>query len=603
LKSLMSLVRTILNEIGNRCDASTTDDYKTIVGRVEHEGLSFLTITLANLGKDFQKSLDQGFVAPSAFTGFSRAGALPRFLGGLLELVFDKRTGVLLNDPSIDAIAGIYQLLAMFAKIELDCTENRVKAAYAAYVQCERDIKISDKHFSDELRKDFIKTSSLLFSGVFSQVSIMINNRDLIPHHGPGATAEKLSSNKKYVSMHWNSRLEDMFPHMENMYPNYLAALEEPFGLVDIREPGDELPVRVIHVPKTLKTPRIIGIEPTHMQYMQQALKDALVPRLESDKLVGSMIGFTDQLPNQEMARQGSYDGSLATLDLSEASDRVSNQHVLALFAAWPLLSEAVQATRSRKADVPGKGVIRLSKFASMGSALCFPVEAMVFLTIVFMGISRSLNTPVSEKLLKKFIGRVRVYGDDIIVPREHAEAVATTLELLGYKVNTTKSFWTGKFRESCGGDFYGGEWITPIRLRRMLPRQWQQPDEVVSFSSFRNQLYKAGYWETVAWCDAYLENILGGVYPYVEETSNAVGRHTFLSLPEAERMCPNLHRPMVKAYVRKDKLPNDNLDGYGALMKFFIKKGENPTFNKEHLIVAGRPLASRMIKRWTYRD
>jgi len=599
----MSLVRTILNEIGDRCDASTIDDYKTIADRVENEGLSFLTITLANLGKDFQKSLDQGFVAPSAFTGFSRAGALPRFLGGLLGLVFDKRTGVLLKHPNLDAITGIYQLLAMFAKIELDCTEARVKAAYAAYLQCELDIKVSDKGFTDEVRKSFSHVSSLLFSGVFSKVTAVINANDLIPHHGPGATAEKLSSNKKYTSMHWNSRLESTFPHMEFMYPNWMSALEQPFGLVDIREPGRELPSRVIHVPKTLKTPRIIGIEPTHMQYMQQALKDEFVPRLETDKLVGSMIGFTDQLPNQALARQGSYDGSLATLDLSEASDRVSNQHVLAMFSAWPLLSEAIQATRSRKADVPGHGVIRLSKFASMGSALCFPVESMIFLTIVFMGIGTSLNTPVSEKLIKSFIGRVRVYGDDIIVPREHAEAVATTLSLLGYKVNTTKSFWTGKFRESCGGDFYDGEWITPIRLRRMLPRQWQQPDEVVSFSSFRNQLYKAGYWKTVAWCDTYLENILGGVYPYVSETSNAVGRHTFLPLLEADRMCPYLHRPMVKAYVRKDKLPNDNLEGYGALMKFFLKKGDLPVFSKDHLIAAGRPLASRMIKRWTYRD
>jgi hypothetical protein len=510
MKSLMSLVRMILDEIGDRCDASATFDYNTVKRRVDDEGLSFLTITLASFNKDFTKSLDQGYVAPSAFKGFSRAGGLPRFLGGFLELIFDKRSGVLLDNANLDAISGIHQFTSMFSKINIKCAPHREEAALAAYVQCELDVKVSEREFTGELRKEFSKISAILYSSVFNEVNSQLEGFSIIPKHGPGATADRLSSNKKYSRMHWTSRLEKVLPHQEWMYPNYLAALDEPFGSVDIREPKDEMAVRVICVPKTLKAPRIIAIEPTCMQFVQQGILSVLIPRLESDSLVGSMIGFTDQIPNQEMARQGSYNGSLATLDLSEASDRVSNQHVLELFRPWRTLNEFVQASRSRKADVPGHGVLRLSKFASMGSALCFPVEAMVFLTIIFMGISRQLNTPVTPKLLRQFRGRVRVYGDDIIIPVEYAETVATTLELLGYKVNANKSFWTGKFRESCGGDFYDGEWITPIRLRRMIPQQRQQTDEVVSFSSFRNQLYKAGYWKTVAWCDAILNDVLG---------------------------------------------------------------------------------------------
>jgi len=383
------------------------------------------------------------------------------------------------------------------------------------------------------------------------------------------------------------------------MYPNYLSALEEPYGNVDIREPGAELPVRVITVPKTLKTPRIIAIEPTHMQYMQQSLLAEIVPRLESSSLIGSMIGFTDQLPNRELARKGSYDGSLATLDLSEASDRVSNQHVLELFRPWPSLSEAVQATRSRKADIPGHGVKRLAKFASMGSALCFPVESMVFLTIIFMAIGRVLNTPVTPKLVSQFRGSVRVYGDDIIVPVRFANSVASTLELLGYKVNANKSFWTGKFRESCGGDYYDGQWITPIRVRRVLPQQRQHSDEVVSTTALRNQLYKAGYWRSVRYLDSLLEEILGGVFPAIEDTSDAVGRHTYLPV-SGTSMCPDLQRPMVMAYRKKDKPRVDKLEGYGALMKFFLKSGETP-LSEGHLINAGRPLASRLIKGLVY--
>jgi len=595
----MSLVGSILSDIENRCEASTTLDLKTIQSRVDDEGISFLTISLANFGKDFQKSLDLSFVDPSFFTGFSKNGALPRLFGGLLGLVFDKESGVLLDNPNIDAISGIYQITSMFSKIKIECSDRRTKAAFAAYVKCDTDIKESDKGFTVELRKEFSIASSILFSKALSQVNRLIVDSELKPKHGSGATAERLSSNKKYTSMQWHSRLETVFPHMLWMYPNYLSALDEPFGRVNVREPGDEIPVRVISVPKTLKTPRIIAIEPTHMQYMQQSLWLELQPRLESDELIGSMIGFTDQLPNREMAERGSRNGDLATLDLSEASDRVSNQHVLELFRPWPSLSEAVQATRSRKADVPGHGVIRLAKFASMGSALCFPVESMIFLTIAFLGIARELNTPVTHKLVSQFVGSVRVYGDDIIVPVRFANSVASTLELLGYKVNANKSFWTGKFRESCGGDYYDGQWITPIRVRRVLPQQRQHSDEIVSTTALRNQLYKAGYWRSVRYLDSLLEEILGGVFPAIEDTSDAVGKHTFLPV-EGERMCPYLQRPMVKAYRKKDKPRVDRLEGYGALMKFFLKSGETP-LSEGHLINAGRPLASRLNKGWAY--
>nr|QDH86450.1 MAG: RNA-dependent RNA polymerase [Leviviridae sp.] len=77
--------------------------------------------------------------------------------------------------------------------------------------------------------------------------------------------------------------------------------------------------MKVIDVPKTMKTPRIIAMEPTAMQYAQQGIL-----RLIQDAIKGSylndFIGLDDQEPNQLMARQGSAVGDLATLDLSEAS-------------------------------------------------------------------------------------------------------------------------------------------------------------------------------------------------------------------------------------------------------------------------------------------
>jgi hypothetical protein len=228
---------------------------------------------------------------------------------------------------------------------------------------------------------------------------------DIMPKHGPGATADRLSGNRKYGQVQWPLRLESLFPAIE-----FIIAGWDYQRLSDVNfvEPGAELPVRVITVPKTLKTPRIIAIEPTAMQYVQQALLEMFLEEYVKDDILTSFLGFDDQVPNQQLARKGSIDGSLATLDLSEASDRVSNQLVRTMLARFPHFAEGVDACRSRKADVPGHGVIRLAKFASMGSALCFPMEAMVFLTVIFLGIQDELNEPLTRRTLLEFVGRVR---------------------------------------------------------------------------------------------------------------------------------------------------------------------------------------------------
>jgi len=174
------------------------------------------------------------------------------------------------------------------------------------------------------------------------------------------------------------------------------------------------------------------------------------------------------------MAREGSHTGSLATLDLKEASDRVSNQLVRRMLENHPWLRAGVDSCRSRRAVVEfpsGRSEsIRLGKFASMGSALTFPVEALVFATCAILGIERALGRQLTKKDVHRLRGQVRVYGDDIIVPVEYVHSVNEVLETFGFRVNFGKSYWTGKFRESCGGDYYDGHDVTIVRVRRIFP-------------------------------------------------------------------------------------------------------------------------------------
>jgi hypothetical protein len=593
------------------CCTSATMDVKTVRGRIEHEGLSFLTITLPQFGKDFEKSLDQGCVDRRLFSGFSRKAELPRFLGGFLDRVFDRDSGVLLDDPCEDAIRSIRQLTLMFGKIALPCSDARVEAALQGFIQCEQEVKAADARRTTQMMSDFTRISRMLFASTFNEVDREIYNGEVVPKHGPGVTADGLTGNGKYQQLTWTSRLERILPYGEMVLPNwsYYDQLER----VDFLEPGAEIPVKVITVPKTLKSPRIIAVEPTAMQYAQQSILRSLRRSLDKNDYLSKIIGFDDQTPNQRLAQQGSLNGSLATLDLSEASDRVSNQLVRAMLAPHPYLHEGVDASRSRRANVRGK-TLRLAKFASMGSALTFPMEAMVFTTLIFMGIERESSTSLCLADVKRLANEVRVYGDDLIVPVEYVHSVVRVLEDFGLRVNSGKSFWTGKFRESCGKEYYDGHDVSICRVRREFPTQPTQAQEVISTVELRNQLYRAGYWQTCKWLDEYIRGTIK-FFPVVLSTSPVVGRESFLGF-ESRKLHTHLHSPLVKGYVVSTRIPRDPLEGAGALLKCFHRSNAldesaneitshrlshlDATPDVEHLERAGRPHAVNIKLRWS---
>lgn len=597
MKSLTSLWNVLASEFASRCSTSTTMDIKTVQGRCEHEGMSFLTITLPSFGKDFQFCLDQGMIVPKAFLSFRKTGScLPSFLRGFTEQVFHLDNGILKDEPDIESIRAIRQLTLLFSKIEIPCTPERERKAMSDYVLCDKEVKVNDSMLDSSDFSELSRMGRLLFGPILSHVDRDIYEEEIVPKHGPGATADRLTSNGKYRSRYWTRRLESVFHFGDFLSPNPRYSDEDWSDGIDLLEPGAELPSRVVSVPKTQKAPRIIAIEPSSVQYVQQGVLESLT-RYTNRDLIGSFISSDSQEPNQLMAQQASY-GLLATLDLSEASDRVSLNHVKSITSGNPLFQEAILACRSERASVPGEGVISLSKFASMGSALCFPLEAMVFLTIIFLGIERERGYHFSDRReLSSFVGMVRVYGDDIIIPVEYVHTVVGLLEHFGAKVNRRKSFWTGRFRESCGKEYYEGHDVSIVKVRRVFPSHRQQVAETVSLVSLRNLFYEYGCWETCAWLDPILRNLLKH-FPCVESTSSALGRVSFLGYsPEKEH--EHLHVPLVRACVMSSRSPRDDLDGRFALLKFFLKRSDSPRYDAEHLRRAGRPRVAYIKTRW----
>lgn len=580
MKSLISVLVNIFHDVGDECGVSTDRDIARCRARVEEEGLSFLTITLPAFAKSFEQALDRGSVAPTDFPGFKRkSGGLPQFLGGFLRHVFDSR-GDLLDHPDSSAIRAVRQICYLFSKIEKECTDRRQREALEQYVKTDQELAKSPQIDLDDLKVVWHS----MFGEVESEVSDQIQTYALEPRHGPGATADRLKGNRKWRQREWTSRLEKSFPMDQYLIPNhrYWARLQS----VRVLEPREERPVRVVLVPKTMKTPRVIAIEPTCMQYMQQALYRSLRRSIRTNGL-DQIVGLEDQEPNRFLARQGSLDGRLATLDLSEASDRVSNQLVFDLMRPYRPLAEAVQACRSKRADVSGFGVIRLRKFASMGSALCFPVEGMVFSAISTLGILRARSLRVSRSNVRSVMREVRVFGDDIIVPSDCASTVSDTLEVFNLKVNRHKSFWNGKFRESCGKDFYGGEDVSVIRFRQEFPRTVADARNVAALFSFRNQCYSAGYWKTVRFLDSYMAS-LRIPCPRVSETSPVLGRLSFLGY-DTQRYDEHLHSPLVRGMKVVARPPASVLNGPDALQKIFTLRGLEP-LSDGHLERSGRP-------------
>jgi hypothetical protein len=258
---------------------------------------------------------------------------------------------------------------------------------------------------------------------------------------------------------------------------------------------------------------------------------------------------------------------------MSEASDRVSIRHLTKLLSVNPLFLKSVLACRSKSALLPTGEVIHLRKFASMGSALCFPIESLVFFCGILASLFRATGRRITPRNVYALSRDVYVYGDDLVVPAERAETIIEDLESLGFKVNRNKSFYRGSFRESCGVDAFNGYRITPIYVRELFT-DGRSSKVLGSWVSLRNQLYLAGFWTAATFVQKSVEDTYGAL-PYVQPTSPGLGWQSFRGY-SIEKWDGKLHRPLVRTYKLQPVYRQDPLDGHPALMKFFLSSSED---------------------------
>lgn len=202
----------------------------------------------------------------------------------------------------------------------------------------------------------------------------------------------------------------------------------------------------VVFVPKNAKIDRAVVVAPGLNVLFQLGYGDFMARRLAAFG-----VDLKDQSRNRKLAKVGSIDGSLATVDLSSASDTVARELVYDLLP----LDWAARLNMLRVTDVRLEGqTIKLEKFSSMGDGFTFPLE-----TLIFYGLAHACCPT----------GPVSVYGDDIIIPSASVDLFYEVLNAVGFVVNRSKSFSTGPFRESCGADYYLGFDIRPYYQKNLV--------------------------------------------------------------------------------------------------------------------------------------
>jgi len=306
---------------------------------------------------------------------------------------------------------------------------------------------------------------------------------DPFGRHGPGAVAGGETDRQK-----WNFRA------CTRLQSNLLAGACGDLSTVKYTDPEDfECLSRLSVVPKDVTKKRYICIEPKELMFAQQGLMKVMYELICSSFLTRSAIHLFDQSHNFYACRRK----GVSTIDLSDASDRLRLGlcRLLLPKEAFKLFTRY----RSSGIELPDGEVIRpYTSMATMGNALCFPIESLMFWALslgsclaqdVYNGTYGSVaeviwmirNRP--WPIIRRY--SIYVFGDDIIIPDSYFLGVCETLELSGLKVNTNKSCFstTSPVKESCGAYWWGNFDVRVIKF------PYTRVDGTLEFIALADQL------------------------------------------------------------------------------------------------------------------
>ncbi len=630
---LSSMYRAVLSDISNQLPTLSKDcerDLKRLLSLIKTRGLPVLLVDLPAFGKHFDKCLSNGRLlrpAMACFSPYRRRGVVPSLFKGLLLRVFDEH-GMLRSSPDVLSIRAIRQLCRMAKKFKIQCPDKTIKEHVNEFVKTDEECRLPTLDWSDP---DFpsLDPSRLRFGDIWDSGEENGNNIPILParirrditdstervfdiiacrlgnyspgrwvfKHGPGAVSDDPGGrNYKYNFANWSRHLERVFPLADFAFANFGLWAD---SVVEGGEFSDSsLPSRLIAVPKTLDAPRLIAAEPKAHQWCQQSIKDFFYKTV-NESWMGRSIFFKDQTHNQRLALTSSHSGSHATIDLSSASDRISCWLVERAMRKNPHLLSALWASRTNHVQLIGESSLLktfcLRKFSTMGSAVTFPIQSILFLGIVLSAICFRRGITPTEAILKDLAREVRVFGDDLIVPIDAWHEVVGLLHLYGLKVNPAKTFGAGKFRESCGVEAYDGCEVTSTYILG-LPT-YKRPESIVSAVDTIKNLCRRGYLEAAAQLQRTLPKRFTFASIDVDSDSFGIPNLLYTSNPHM-RVNPHTQVREQKVHVPVVKQERKPAQGGPMVLQYFTEACKAKFVQGERLGLPSRSKQSLML-RW----
>ena len=559
--------------------------------RVREEGVGFLTKTLPRLGKCLDQALAGTHKLTKAVHGFDTMddSELPRFLGEFFSRVFQP-TGEVLPIPDTQCVSVLRQVLYSFYKYELPYTETQTEQVIHSFKQteddlihvdaalnnlraslddhnkqrrrpiCHQDLKDPDWHTNELNQLRVIREARILLFEVFKS----FDPYNITPRHGPGVVSTKERLGDKYLWRNVSHRITAVYPFDAYFCASMGHVCDTAHSFSTVTETDHS--AQVLLVPKDSRGPRLISCEPVDFQWIQQGLRQAIYSLVEHHPLTRYNVHFTNQQPNQFGALLGSMTDwrcKYSTLDLKEASDRVSVSLVHLLFPDH--LHRFLDASRSVSTVLPSGEKLTLRKYAPMGSALCFPIMALTIWAILT---ASAPDEDTRESIL--------VYGDDVIVPTAFAESAMNILEVFGLKINRTKSCLQGSFRESCGVDAFQGVNVTPVRFRTVW-NESPRPDVYTSWIAYANQLWDKRFYRTYD----YIVEKLTAIYGSIPGEDMNLSCPSLRSSPARKedfkrRTDHNLQKVVYRVRVESSPSVTQVIPGWNMLLRYFVE-AQNP--------------------------
>lgn len=294
-------------------------------------------------------------------------------------------------------------------------------------------------------------------------------------------------------------------------------------------------------VNKNTATRRAIAVEEAGRQWFMQGIQLGLTQCLYQN----TNVTLDDQSRNQILAKKGAESGTLATIDLSAASDHVSWGLVHAIFPSE--VFSLMDKYRAKYVVLPSGKKTLLAKFATSGSSLCFPVETMVFWAITLVATKYAamwLGKPCDLAALENDIA---IYGDDIICPVWAAPTVLDFLELFGFEFNVAKSHYAewDHYRESCGKEYFCSSDVTTRYFPRKtmefsntaLSTQKEYPATVIALCDLQHRMIASKF----VWTSDFLCRCIRAIVPDMTESSVGSEYNDIWSLwPHIQKECWN---------------------------------------------------------------